>query len=493
MSKFLRPFIATITIMFLIGTLYLSTSILSGTPLFTSLLQTNDSSEEKIQIPGGTILNETHYVVHNDFSYKHRRVAYYKEGAWMIDWVDFSWWDVINGTQPPPVDVRLQAETFQYAKRVIDNEEQIPSLACAFIDPYRGIIYILLADMREKDKVLDILQPPAHIPVKFIPVKYSQTQLSEWHSLITQLFFNVSSPLYNEEILEQKVGLDVIGVGFPIANASIIIDLDIWTDEENEKFTEAQKDALLLHYVHIFAETILTPYAIPWEAVWFSEMDPYELDGKKDEFPTLIGGIKVETVDWFPFPIVHDSTLCFTAYRSGEKGFVMSGHATDLESVYQPSWWKKVGETTVDPHPEGGRYSDSAWVKLTARDIDNQIYGGWLVTGKRSSTYQELCHTVHYQGQESCGGSGHIIIKGKTCSHSEYGTLYNQMVARFTNNHPVLGDSGSPIFYIEHLQHGYVLIAGIYWGSHDTAEYAYSPIDGIENSAKDLGPLVVVF
>ena len=284
---------------FLIGILCLSPPLFTGSPLFMSILPTSNSPLGGSQptpdqpLQGISILNETHYVVHNDFSYKHRRVAYYKEGAWTIDWVDFTWWDVINGTQPPPIDVRLQAETFQYAKRVIDNEEQIPSLACAFIDPYRGIIYIMLADISEKEKVLNILQPPAHIPVKFIQVKYSQTQLSEWHFLITQLFFNVSSPLHNEEILEQKLGLDVIGVGFPVANASIIIDLDIWTDEENEKFTESQKDDLLLHYVHIFAETILTKYTIPWEAVWFSEMGPIELDGKSDKYSTLIGGLTV--------------------------------------------------------------------------------------------------------------------------------------------------------------------------------------------------------
>ena len=285
---------------FLVGTLCLSIPLLPGTAFSPLMLPTSSPAgepdpESRPRIPNGiTFLNETHYVLNRNLSQVGERMAYYTAGAWTIDWVPFFWWwKDLNGTQSPPVDVRLKAEIDQYADRVNENLAQIPpSFTCTIRDPYHGIIYVLLADLRDQEKVLAIIQPPEHIPVKFVQVNYSLTQLMEWKLLLRHLFFNGSSPLYQAEALEQELGLDVAGIGLLPTNASIIIDVDIWTDEEGAKLTETQKDALLLHHVHLFADHILTPYTIPWDAVWFMEVGNFQLHtSKSDIFCPIIGGL----------------------------------------------------------------------------------------------------------------------------------------------------------------------------------------------------------
>ena len=478
--------IATVTMLFLVGTSLISIPLLTGTPFFMSIPTSNKSPGESLPISGITTLNETHLIVHYNYSRK-ERIAYYKEGAWTIDWVDITWWDVINGTQPPPIDLRLQTETRQYIERVMENQEQIPSLACAFRDPHRGIIYIMLANMSETAKVLEIMNPPSHIPVKFIEVNYSENQLKEWYQLLTQLLFNSSSLLYSRETIEQELGLKVVMMGFPIYNASITIGLDIWTVEEGAKLTRYQKDEKLLHYVQNFAENILKKYDIPLDAVWFVETGIPKLYAKTDKFPTLVGGIKIECMSAF-------STLGFTAYHydRGERGFVISGHSTKVDkSVYQPNWPNKVGTTKKDPGPP--RVSDAAWVKLEARQITNKIYGGFTVLGKKPSSKQNDGDIASFQGFQSCGGSGQILYKDVRLYNDEYGWMDHQIIADFENNDPVKSDSGAPVISFDYTSIDYVNIAGILWGGSDDPELEweyYSPIDCVE---ADLGQLDVTY
>ena len=219
---------------FLVGTLCLSIPLLPGTALSPPMLPTSspvgEPDPEPIpRIPNGmTILNETHYILHANVSTARSRVAYYRAGAWTIDCVPVFWWlKDLEGSPYPPIDIRLEAELDQYTTRVLENQEQIPSFTTAIPDSHHGIIYVLLTDLRDQDKVLAIMQPPAHIPVQFIPVNYSFKQLREWKLLLRQLFFNMSSPLYQAETLEHKLGLDVTGLGFMRANATLVIDVDI--------------------------------------------------------------------------------------------------------------------------------------------------------------------------------------------------------------------------------------------------------------------------
>lgn len=214
-----------------------------------------------------------HYIDNDNFSINHMRVAYFKTGAWSTEWIDYTWWDGFNDTQPISTDWTFKEIMNFYCRRVTENQEQIPSFANIVQDSRGGIIYILLADLNEKEKVLDIMEPSSRITVKFIHVKYSFTQLRQWHLLIRQIFANSSSPLYKGDPLEQELGVDVVGWGIT-ANATILIHLDIWTKCKGAMLTQNQKDNLLLHHVYLFAEHILTKYAIPWDAVWFQEVHP---------------------------------------------------------------------------------------------------------------------------------------------------------------------------------------------------------------------------
>ncbi|MFQ6124768.1 MAG: hypothetical protein ACE5R6_09235 [Candidatus Heimdallarchaeota archaeon] len=214
-----------------------------------------------------------HYIHNDNFSINHMRVAYFKTRTWTTEWVDYTWWDGLDDTQPISTDWTFQQIIDLYCRRVTENQEQIPSFANIIQDSHHGIIYILLADLNEKEKVLDIMDPSSRIIVKFIHVNYSFTQLREWQLLIRQLFANSSSPLYQGETLEQELGVDVVGWGITM-NATILFDLNIWTRCEGARLTQDQKDNLLLHHVYLFTDHILTKYAIPWDAVWFQEVHP---------------------------------------------------------------------------------------------------------------------------------------------------------------------------------------------------------------------------
>lgn len=123
-----------------------------------------------------------------------------------------------------------------------------------------------------------------------------------------------------------------MGISFPGYNASIGIDLDIWTIEEGEKLTLEQKDELLIKHAKIFAENILKKYEIPFDAIWFREGEiPVKAFFRKsisasylsqdDEFNLLIGSIQVYSYEDY-YDACSDSTLRVYSLspRQGRKG-----------------------------------------------------------------------------------------------------------------------------------------------------------------------------
>lgn len=200
-------------------------------------------------------------------------------------------------------------------------------------------------------------------------------------------------------------------------------------------------------------------------------------DSRTSYWRPLIGGIIIEP---------SCGTLSFAAKdrTTGEKGFVMSGHAGYNVgiggSIYQPSSsYYRVG-TVYDI---GGVYADAAWVKTTSvtpkvYDFDTDVlkyvtsYGdpqvGWgvyksgVATGRTAGTVQGLSYTV---------------------SSSTFGILYDQYYATYSSTN---GDSGSPVYAPEP---GGVELLGVHWGS--TSSYAYfSPISGVH---LDLGVVPIVY
>lgn len=206
----------------------------------------------------------------------------------------------------------------------------------------------------------------------------------------------------------------------------------------------------------------------------------------------LIGGIQVETSNG---TYTGDSTLTLPDTLSdGTQGFIMSGHGafglTNI-SVGQPTLSTVVGTVTENPSLSGTRQSDSAFVRNnTGTTTANQIYGGYTVIGKKTSSQAGYQTPVEMQGISSGLQSGYVIGTGLTVTNPQGGTLQNQVAANYYSQN---GDSGAPVFSTPNSNNVYLygIHVGIvcFGGSGNTCsggsfEPIYSPWEGIQS---DLG------
>ncbi|ABE52267.1 hypothetical protein [Methanococcoides burtonii] len=194
------------------------------------------------------------------------------------------------------------------------------------------------------------------------------------------------------------------------------------------------------------------------------------LDSRTTRWDDMIGGIKINyqnsTGSWFA------STLSFAAEdSSGNKGFVMSGHAANTSGgvggdIYQGG--RKVGDVTyITAH-----FADAAWVQTN--DVNDDIYYDDIddVRDVRSFYDPSLGTKVYMSGITSGLVYGDVTERYINKNHAVFGTLYDQFVADYNS---ASGDSGAPVFKKYGSQ---VMISGVHWGHNDTNTF-FSPISGI--------------
>ncbi|MDK2939926.1 MAG: hypothetical protein PWQ51_2091 [Methanolobus sp.] len=209
--------------------------------------------------------------------------------------------------------------------------------------------------------------------------------------------------------------------------------------------------------------------------VLFTIEETPQLDSRSSIWSSLIGGIRIEREGGV------GSTLSFAAEDgSGQKGFVMSGHAAVNgggvgSSIYQPYEYYayEVGEV----EDIGGTYSDAAWVETNA--VLDDIYHDDTNILKDVKDYRDPQNGwgVYMSGISSDKETGTVVRCVYTISSSTFGTLYDQYRATYSSSG---GDSGAPVYGSVT---GGVEVYGAHWG-HTTSYSYFSPISGIY---EDLG------
>ncbi len=410
----------------------------------------------------------------------------FKNGMWVKEKLPRLWWMCIEVEGVKGANYASAAKAAIELKRKSGN---IPSYGGEWIDPKRGIIFVYVADKNDEAKVRDVVNTGNVVVLKG---KYSYKQLLEWKRKITEEV--QKSAMLND--VWSMVGPDVtqnkIVIGLTVVNESVLVEVEsivrglgipidaiivVKSGRISYGSAESKTDASLTISATISATTL----------------------SRTDKIRPLVGGIKIQN------PNVGNCTLGFIAVRNGVMGFITAGHCGDVDHpIYQPEFTRDpitnlVGSVRVDP--SGPRYSDSMWVEIVYGDSAFKIFNEYDPS-KHFPVFSEM----HSQsvGMYVCKGGiatgetcGWIEYVNMDCQSDEYGTLYDQVLASYTENK---GDSGAPVYYdpldtwirnwcVEN--YGVVCkdLYGVHIGSAlygSTVYSVYSPISGIE---RDLGDL----
>lgn len=202
--------------------------------------------------------------------------------------------------------------------------------------------------------------------------------------------------------------------------------------------------------------------------VVFRKGEKEYLDSRTTTWNNLIGGIKIVGGG-------SQSTLSFAAEdSSGNKGFVMSGHAAMSAGgvgadIYQPTTARKVGEVDYIT----GHFADAAWVE--ASNVNDDIYYDDTNDVRDVRSYYDpgLGTKVYKSGIATGLTSGYVLERYVEQSSNTFGTLYRQFSADYDS---AGGDSGAPVFKKYGSQ---IIICGVHRSSYgDTTRF--SPISGVE-------------
>ncbi len=196
-----------------------------------------------------------------------------------------------------------------------------------------------------------------------------------------------------------------------------------------------------------------------------------KLTSRTANWPTLIGGIKVSRFGG------SSSTLSFAAKdSSGNKGFVMSGHAAKTAglgaTIYQALFPRSVGVVNC----YNGVYADAAWVR-TSNVADDIYYQDLDVVRDVAGYYTNVSTgTAVSMSGISSGKTSGVVDRFYTQMHSNsFGTLYSQFRATYTC---IDGDSGAPVFV--NYGSSAVKLVGVNWATDDvTGKSYFSPIGGV--------------
>jgi hypothetical protein len=186
------------------------------------------------------------------------------------------------------------------------------------------------------------------------------------------------------------------------------------------------------------------------------------LESRTSTWTNLIGGIKIVRSTGA------SSTLSFAAKdSSGNKGFVMSGHAAQNAGIggpiYQPTTSRQVGVVNY----YNLVFADAAWVR--ASNVVDDVYYQDTDQLKDVASYGDttLGHTVYKSGISTGLTSGTV-----NNIYLDMSTLQDQFTATYWSEP---GDSGSPVFTVSG---DTVRLVGVHkgrWGDYA----AFSPISGV--------------
>lgn len=187
----------------------------------------------------------------------------------------------------------------------------------------------------------------------------------------------------------------------------------------------------------------------------------------------LIGGIQITTYS--------TSTLTLGVKRNGVNGFVMAGHATEVNGqVWQPAKYVNpfVGVTTV----KGDTYADVAFVPCSS-DIkaESIIY---LADGLYRKVTNYSDPSVGRQVLKSGITTG--ITSGTV---SRYVSIYRNLRNQFTTTFDAApGDSGAPVF-ITTSTSSTATVYRLVVGSAEYDEVLCSPVSGVYKELGSLSPV----
>lgn len=196
--------------------------------------------------------------------------------------------------------------------------------------------------------------------------------------------------------------------------------------------------------------------------IFYTEPMPQLSLGRTDVWRPIIGGVQAGS-SLGPF------TVGFAATRSGEAGFVTTGHAGDVgATIYQPNLSYSVGTLTVSSQ---GTSSDSSWVQYS--NVAGQIFetsGSQPWVSGSTDPWLNLGIT---KSGISTGVTSGTVVSQTSLYNSFFGTtLYNQWYGSYSQSS---GDSGAPVYFKDANQQ--IQLVGLHWGN---ARYSvFSPISSV--------------
>lgn len=199
-----------------------------------------------------------------------------------------------------------------------------------------------------------------------------------------------------------------------------------------------------------------------------------EETSRTSDWTTLVGGIKVSSITG---STTSSSTLSFAAKdSSGNKGFVMSGHAAKSAGLGNPIY------QAVSPRQVGvvgyynGVFADAAWV--SASNVADDVYYANTDYTKDVAGYYtnvSLGTSVYMSGITSGRKAGTVDRFYDEIDSDSFGTLYSQFRATYPCDH---GDSGAPVFV--NYGSSSVKLVGVNRATDDvTGKSYFSPIGGV--------------
>lgn len=316
---------------------------------------------------------------------------------------------------------------------------------------HNNTIFVVLTNLDEQttDQVLQILNPPNDVSVRFLKGVAPRAMLEKWYSNL------------DFEQLKKEIGW----TGSVITgNGTILISVEKLSPD-------------VIQYANEGLDGKVPPGVLVLE-----EAPMLDDLSQSDRIRPLEAGIRYVAYDWGDSLGAFTSNFLVTESGSNSEVALVSGHSVDINHyVWQNTSVvnDRIGHVTIDP--SGPRDSDCAWVPLyngvSAISEIWSISEVNVVCQMNSSVFYTGMN-VEITGLTSGYQYGDITYLDQDLSSSKYTTLYDQTKADVTCDD---GDSGAPVYNKYYEGGGWNANAlGILVGTH-SGDMVFSPVDNIED------------
>jgi hypothetical protein len=337
------------------------------------------------------------------------------------------------------------------------------------VNSYNNTIFVALTstDLNIIKSVLEIMNPPEGVTVKFVNGYAKYSDLEEWINTINS---------HAKQLYEENVKLTSLSI---TARGKIRIGLEEINDKELNIIRAVLENIIPLHLIEVYAQGKIL-----------------QTSTRSEVNRPLVGGI-YERIYGQGTETQGSLGFCVTWNSGINHGILTCSHCVDYsnKAVYQPDSNYYIGYSNyVSSYPSWDNqvFSDSALISLDSNvGYSSRIWNGSTlnnVHGKMSYNYQYEDEIVTIMGGVSGCFTGPIVNKGIIYLYGPV-PLYDQVTIGGTQSVQP-GDSGSPVYttYYNSTINAYTSTAyGIAWGRNAfpfVYQTYYSPIDGIES---DLG------